>query len=95
LSITTVENAPRRRGDHVGDRVLDVLCGCVAISAAMISESEVELNEMPALDELVVQLDGVDEVPLCASASSRREPSVPAERCYRLRVSHAFDPVVE
>jgi hypothetical protein len=41
--MTTVENAPCRRGD-IGDRVLDVVGQVRGRCAAMISESDVELK---------------------------------------------------
>ena len=47
---------------HVGDRVLDPVGRWVESSAAMISESDVERNVTPALAQLAVQLDRVDEV---------------------------------
>ena len=62
MVITTVEKAPRRRGRTSAIASSTRSAGWVAISAAMISESEVELNATPALEQLVVQLDGVDQV---------------------------------
>jgi len=45
--MTTVENAPRSRGKTSAIASSTSPAGCVAIRAAMISESEVELKVTP------------------------------------------------
>ena len=60
--MTTVENAPCSRGSTSAIASSMSSAGCVASSAAMISESDVELNVTPALAQLRVQLDRVDQV---------------------------------
>ena len=60
--MTTVENAPRRRGSTSATASSIRSAGWVASSAAMISESEVELNGTSAPAQLRVQLDRVDQV---------------------------------
>ena len=60
--MTTVENAPWRRGITSASASSIVSAGWVESSAAMISESEVERNWTPGVGELGVQLDRVDQV---------------------------------
>ena len=60
--MTTVEKAPCRRGITSTIASSMSSAGWVASSAAMISESEVDENVTPALAQLGVQLDRVDQV---------------------------------
>ena len=60
--------------------------GWVAISAAMISESEVELNVTPRSDSSSCSSTALIRLPLWASATSRREPLVPSRALHRLGV---------
>ncbi len=69
--------------------------GWVAIMAAMISESEVELNVTPRSSSSSCSSTALIRLPLCASATSRREPLVPSERCTGWEFSQALEPVVE
>jgi hypothetical protein len=69
--------------------------GCVANSAAMISESDVELNVTPRSRSSECSSTAFVRLPLCASASSRRLPPVPSLRCTGCEFSHSFEPVVE
>ena len=63
---------------------------CVASSAAMISESDVDLKPMPCSRISPWSSTALIRLPLCASASSRL-----SERCTGCAFSHAVDPVVE
>ena len=67
----------------------------MAIIAAMISESELELKLTPRSSSSSCSSTALMRLPLCASASSRREPLVPSERCTGWEFSHALEPVVE
>ena len=60
--------------------------GCVASSAAMISESDVELNVTPALAQLGVQLDGVDEVAVVGERELAAVAAGPVAAVHGLRV---------
>ncbi len=61
----------------------------------MISESDVELNVTPSSSSSLCSSTALIRLPLCASASSRREPFVPSERCTGCEFSQALEPVVE
>ena len=65
------------------------------IIAAMISESDVELKVTPLSSSSSCNSTALIRFPLCASATSRREPFVPSERCTGCEFSQAFEPVVE
>ena len=65
--------------------------GCVASSAAMISESDVERERDAALAQLGVQLDGVDQV----AVVGERELAAVASGQTGCEFSHALEPVVE
>ena len=93
--MTTIENAPRSRGSTSAIASSTCSAGCVAISAAMISESEVELKVTPRRSSSSCSSSALIRLPLCARATSRREPLVPSERCTGWEFSHAFEPVVE
>ena len=93
--IATIEKAPRRRGRTSAIASSSCSAGWVAISAAMISESEVEPNVTPRASSSSCSSTALIRFPLCASATSRREPLVPCERCTGWEFSQAFDPVVE
>ena len=67
----------------------------MAISAATISESEVELKVTPLASSSSWSSTALIRFPLCARATSRREPFMPSERCTGWEFSQAFDPVVE
>ena len=69
--------------------------GCVASSAAMISESDVEVNVTPRSRSSACSSTALMRLPLWASASSRRLPPVPAQRCTGCEFSHSLEPVVE
>ena len=71
-SSRTIEKAPRRRGRTSAIASSIDSAGCVAISAAMISESEVELNVTPRASSSSCSSTALIRLPLCASASSRR-----------------------
>ena len=95
MVIATIEKAPRSRGST--SAIASSICsaGWVAISAAMISESEVELNVTPRSSSSLCSCTALIRLPLCASASSRWEPWVPSERCTGWEFSQALEPVVE
>jgi hypothetical protein len=69
--------------------------GCDAISAAMISESDVEAKLTPTERSSAWSSTALIRLPLCASASSRRLPPAPAARWTGCEFSQAFEPVVE
>ena len=69
--------------------------GWLAISAAMISESEVELKVTPRAVSSEWSSTALMRLPLWARASSRWEPWVPSERCTGWEFSQALEPVVE
>ena len=70
--------------------------GCVEMSAAMISESEVEVNCTPSARSSAWSSTALMRLPLWASAISRRlPPPAPAERWTGWEFSHSLDPVVE
>ncbi len=93
--MATMEKAPRRRGSTSAIASSTRSAGWVAIIAAMISESEVELNVTPASTSSACSSSALMRLPLWASATSRRDPLVPSERCTGCEFSHAFEPVVE
>ena len=68
---------------------------CEAISAAMISESEVEPNSTPSARSSACSSTALIRLPLWASASSRRLPALPAARWTGCEFSQALEPVVE
>ena len=74
--MTTVENAPFSRGRTSAIASSIRSAGWVASSAAMISESEVELERDVAPAQLGVQLDGVDQV---AVVGQRQRAAVVAD----------------
>ena len=61
----------------------------------MISESDVERKATPALAQLGVQLDGVDEVAVVGQRELAAVAAAPAERWTGWEFSHSFEPVVE
>ena len=67
--------------------------GCVASSAAMISESDVERNVTPCSRSSACSSTALMRLPLWASASSRRLRC--RERWTGCEFSHSFEPVVE
>ena len=93
--MTTIENAPRRRGSTSAIASSTCSAGWVAIIAAMISESELELKLTPFSSSSSWSSSALMRLPLWARASSRREPLVPSERCTGWEFSHALEPVVE
>ena len=95
LVITTIENAPRRHGTTSAIASSTSSAGWVAISAAMISESEVELKVTPRSMSSSCSSSALIRLPLWASATSRREPPRPSERCTGWEFSHWLEPVVE
>ena len=60
--MATIEKAPRRRGSTSAIASSTCSAGCVAISAAMISESEVELNVTPRSSSSSCSSTRVDQV---------------------------------
>ena len=93
--MTTIEKAPRRRGSTSAIASSIRSAGWVAISAAMISESEVELKLTPRSRSSSWSSTALIRFPLWARATSLREPFVPSERCTGWEFSHALEPVVE
>ena len=93
--MATIEKAPRSRGSTSAIASSTQSAGSLAIIAAMISESEVELNVTPRSSSSSCSSSALIRLPLCASATSRREPLVPSERCTGCEFSHALEPVVE
>ena len=93
--MTTVENAPCSRGITSAIASSSFSAGCVASSAAMISESDVELNCTPCSRSSACSSTALIRLPLWASASSRRLPPLPALRCTGCEFSHSLEPVVE
>ena len=92
--MTTVENAPFRRGSTAATASSSFSAGCVEISAAMISESDVEVNCTPLARSSAWSSTALMRLPLWASASSTF-PLVPALRCTGWEFSHSLEPVVE
>ena len=88
--ITTVEKAPFSRGTTSATASSIRSAGWVARRAAMISESDVELNGTSRPRSSEWSWTALIRLPLCASASSRR-----SERCTGCAFSQALDPVVE
>ena len=95
LVISTVEKAPCIRGITAATASSTRSAGSLAISAAMISESDVEPNSTPAARSSACSSTALIRLPLCASASSRRLPRAPAARCTGCEFAQAFEPVVE
>ncbi len=67
----------------------------MAIRAAMISESEVELKLTPRSSSSSCSSRALIRLPLWPRATSRREPLVPSERWTGWEFSQALEPVVE
>ena len=88
--MTTVENAPWRRGRTSAIASSTVSASWVASSAAMISESEVERKPIPRSRSSVWSSTALIRLPLCARASSRL-----SERWTGWAFSQALEPVVE
>ena len=95
LVITTVEKAPCSRGITSAIASSMSSAGCVASSAAMISESEVDENVTPRSRSSACSSTALIRLPLWARASSRRLPPAPSERCTGWEFSHSLEPVVE
>ncbi len=95
MVIATIEKAPRNRGSTAAIASSIPSAGWVAIIAAMISESDVELNVTPRSSSSACSSRALIRLPLWPSAISRREPFVPSERCTGCEFSQAFEPVVE
>ncbi len=94
--MTTVEKAPCNRGSTAAIASSTSSAGCVASSAAMISESEVEENVTPSARSSACSSTALMRLPLWASAISRRlPPPAPADRCTGWEFSHSLEPVVE
>ena len=87
---TTVENAPRSRGSTSATASSIRSAGCVASSAAMISESDVELNGTSRSRSSAWSSTALIRLPLWASASVRR-----SSRTIGWVFSHSEAPVVE
>ena len=87
---TTVENAPFSRGSTSAIASSIRSAGWVASSAAMISESDVELNGMSRSRSSACRSTALIRLPLCASASVRR-----SSRTIGCVFSQADLPVVE
>ena len=83
--MTTVENAPFSRGSTSAIASSTRSAGCVESSAAMISESEVELKLTPCSRSSACSSTALMRLPLWASASSRLAAACPAA-VHRLRV---------
>ena len=95
MLISTVEKAPCSWGITVATASSIRSAGSVAISAAMISESDVEAKLTPRARSAACSSTALIRLPLWASASSRRLPPLPAARCTGCEFSQAFEPVVE
>ena len=95
LVMTTVEKAPCRRGMTSTIASSMSSAGCVASSAAMISESDVELKVTWRSRSSACSSTALMRLPLWASASSRRLPPAPSLRCTGWEFSHSLEPVVE
>jgi hypothetical protein len=95
LVISTVENAPCIRGITAATASSTRSDSSLAISAAMISESDVEPKSMPAALSSACSSTALIRFPLWARASSRRFPALPAARWTGWEFAQAFDPVVE
>jgi hypothetical protein len=70
--MTTVENAPSSRGTMSATASSTLAASCVEISAAMISESDVERKLTPRSRSSAWSSTALIRLPLCASATSRR-----------------------
>ncbi len=69
--MATVEKAPSRRGTTSAIASSIVSASCVEISAAMISESDVERNATPRSRSSECSSTALIRLPLWASATSR------------------------
>jgi hypothetical protein len=94
LVITTVENAPRSRGSTSATASSMRSASWVESIAAMISESDVDVNCTPRERNSLCSSTALMRLPLWASASSRLPPA-PALRCTGCEFSHSLEPVVE
>ena len=95
LVMSTVEKAPCMRVIASATASSMRSAGVLAISAAMISESDVEANSTPAARSSACNSTALIRLPLWPSASSRRLPAAPAARCTGCELAQAFEPVVE
>ena len=85
-----MENAPCSRGMMSAIASATLSASCLEISAAMISESEVELKPTPRSRSSECSSTALIRFPLCASAMLWR-----SERWIGCAFCHADDPVVE